>query len=165
MKELAHIVLKPEDGFLTDLYHQYVVDYPKFFKMDILCRLGFVATEMLLQKEGVTRFVPRDDRAIVMAGRFGSIVNDRAYEQTIQPENYYPSPSLFVYTLPNIVTAEIAIRNKYLGETMYYALPDESTLLPLIESTLTGKTTSVLGGWIDVQDNEHYIANISIWTN
>ena len=165
MREVAHIVLTPANGNLTDLYRQYIGDYPKFFKMDILCRLGLVATEMLLQQEGTERFVEREDRAVVMAGRHGSIANDKAYEATIQPGNYYPSPSLFVYTLPNIVTAEVAIRNKYLGETMYYALQDEQDLLPLIEATLTGKTTSVIGGWIDAEDNEHYIANIYLWTN
>ena len=164
MKQIAHIELTPETGKLTDLYRQYVGDYPKFFKMDTLCRLGLVASEMLLQQEAAQRFVPRDDRAVVLAGRYGSLDNDRAYEATIQPDNYFPSPSLFVYTLPNIVTAEIAIRNQYLGETMYYALKDETQLETLIAATLNEKTTSVIGGWIDVQDKEHYIAKLTIWT-
>lgn len=164
MKSIAHIELTPQSGNLTDLYRQFIGDYPKFFKMDLLSRLGLVASEMLLQQEGAPRFVPRDDRAIVLAGRYGSINNDRAYEATIQPENYFPSPSLFVYTLPNIVTGEIAIRNKYLGETMYYALADETSLETLIAATLNNRTTSVLGGWIEAQDKEHYKAKLDIWT-
>ena len=163
MTSIAHIVLTPETGNLTDLYRRFVGDYPKFFKMDLLSRVGFIASELLLQQEDASRFVPRDDRAVVLAGRYGSIYNDRAYEATIQPDNYFPSPSLFVYTLPNIVTGEIAIRNKYLGETMYYALADKEQLEPLILSTLNAQLSTVLGGWLDAKDNEHYIADLHIW--
>ena len=46
------------EKMLVELYRQYVKDYPKFFKMDTLSRLGFVATEILLQTEGTERFVP-----------------------------------------------------------------------------------------------------------
>ena len=165
MKSVAHIVLTPETGNLTDLYRHHIGDYPKFFKMDLLCRVGLVASEMLLQQENAERFIPRDDRAVVLAGRYGCINNDREYEATIQPNNYFPSPSLFVYTLPNVVTAEIAIRNHYLGETMYYGLSDESQLEPLIAMTLDNRTISVLGGWIEAIDNEHFIADIHIWTH
>ncbi len=163
MQSVADIVLTPEKP-LAELYRQHIGDYPKFFKMDLLCRVGFVASELLLQKESAERFVPRDDRAVILAGRYGCIYGDKAYEDTIRPENYYPSPSLFTYTLPNIVTGEIAIRNKYLGETMYYALEHEEQLLPLVEATLSDKITSVLGGWIDAVDNEHFIAKLHIWT-
>ena len=31
---------------LTQLYRQEVGDYPKFFKMDVLSRLGFLLTEL-----------------------------------------------------------------------------------------------------------------------
>ena len=45
------------------------------------------------------------------------------FQETIQhADSYYPSPALFVYTLPNIVTGEIAIRNKYYGETSFVGL-------------------------------------------
>ena len=162
MQSIAHVILTNGEP-LADLYRKHVGDYPKFYKMDLLSRVGFIASELLLQQEGGERFVVREDRAIVLAGRSGCIVNDRAYEATIQPENFFPSPSLFVYTLPNVVTGEIAIRNKYAGETMYYALQDEKELLPLIECTLSDKTTSVLGGWIEAEDEERYYANLHIW--
>ena len=163
MRTVANVILTPEVP-LVELYRKHIGDYPKFFKMDLLSRIGFVASELLLQQEGAERFVPRDDRAVVIAGTAGCLLNDQAYMATIQPDNYFPSPSLFVYTLPNIVTAEIAIRNKYLGETMYYALLSEDDLLPLVATTLNDKTTSVLGGWIDIVDNDRYYANFKIWT-
>ena len=77
-----------------------------------------MASELLLQAEGAERFVPREDRAVVFFNRSASLQADTAYQATIQdPDNFYPSPAAFVYTLPNIVTGEIAIRNKYFGET------------------------------------------------
>ena len=96
---------------------------PKFYKMDPLCRLGFVASELLLQAEGDRRDTPRDDRAIILFNRSSSIQADEAYQASIQDaEDYFPSPAAFVYTLPNIVTGEIAIRNHYQGETSFYIL-------------------------------------------
>ena len=90
--------------------------------MDPLCRLGFVTSELLLDGEA-ERFTPREDRAVVLFTRSGSFASDSRYQQTIaDPADYYPSPAVFVYTLANIVTGEIAIRNRYLGETSCYLL-------------------------------------------
>ena len=38
-------------ALLTELYRTYVNDYPKFFKMDELSKLGFIASELLLRNE------------------------------------------------------------------------------------------------------------------
>ena len=112
-------------ALLTELHRTCVGDYPKFFKMDTLCKLGFVASELLLQAEGAPRFEPREDRAVVFFNRSASLQADTAYQATIQdPENFFPSPAAFVYTLPNIVTGEIAIRNKYYGETSFLVLEE-----------------------------------------
>src|SRR3712207_9469607 len=70
-------------AMLTELYRDHVNDYPKFFKMDLLSRLGFIATELLLQAEGATRYTERDDRAIVLFNHTASAQADRTYEQTI----------------------------------------------------------------------------------
>ena len=35
---------------LVELYRRFADDYPKFFKMDTLCRLGFIAAEILLKE-------------------------------------------------------------------------------------------------------------------
>ena len=101
----------PGGADLTALYRARVGDYPKFFKMDTACKLGFLLAEQLADEP---RFTPREDRAVLMFSTCGSLCNDRHYEETVRE---FPSPSLFVYTLPNIITGEIAIRNKYEGET------------------------------------------------
>ena len=51
MKKLLTIHLSPADGSLTDIYKSQIGGYPKFYKMDPLARLGFVASELLLDKE------------------------------------------------------------------------------------------------------------------
>ena len=111
-------------ALLVDIYRRCVGDYPKFFKMDPLSRLGFVASELLLGEEK-PRKQDCEDRAVVLFNRSASLADDLLYQETIQdPGNYYPSPAVFVYTLPNIVTGEIAIRNKYYGETAFYVFED-----------------------------------------
>ncbi len=52
------------------LYRRLGCDYPKFFKMDRFCRLGFLASEMLLADDP-ERFVPREDRAVAVFTRSG----------------------------------------------------------------------------------------------
>ena len=151
-------------ALLTELYRAHVGDYPKFFKMDTLSKLGFVASEMLLQDEGQERFVPREDRAVVLFNRTASLQADTNYQSTIQdPENYFPSPAAFVYTLPNIVTGEIAIRNKYYGETSFIVLEvcDAHIMArQLMNAFRDPMTQSILGGWLDCNDENHFEARL-----
>ena len=72
-----------EPGLLTATYKQKIKDYPKYYKMDGLCRLGFVASELLLQAEGRERFVECDDRAIVLFNRSSSISSDKKYLESM----------------------------------------------------------------------------------
>jgi len=150
-------------ALLSELYRTHVGDWPKFFKMDTLSRLGFVASEILLGSLSEERFVPRQDRAIVLANRSSCLQNDREYQRTIMPDNYYPSPALFVYTLPNIVTGEIAIRNKYYGETSFYVLDNPAQLEQLIALAFQqAGTKSVLTGWIECPDENTFDAHLKI---
>jgi 3-oxoacyl-[acyl-carrier-protein] synthase-1 len=133
--------------------------------MDPLARLGFVASELLLGSLPEERFVPRADRAIILANRSSCLANDREYQRTIMPDNYYPSPSVFVYTLPNIVTGEIAIRNSYYGETSFYVMDNESQMDPLVPLSFAQKgTQSALTGWIECHDADHFEAHLKLIT-
>lgn len=164
----ASLRLTPADGNLTELYRKHIGDYPKFYKMDLLSKLGLVASELLLQQLGEDRPTDhRDDRAVVFFNHSASLHADRKYEETICDKgNFFPSPSLFVYTLPNIVTGEIAIRNHYFGETSFFILADKDTAMMhrLLRATLRDQqTTSILGGWLDAEDNDHYEAELALW--
>ena len=151
-------------ALLTEIYRDHIGGYPKFYKMDTLSKLGFVASELLLHEEGAERFVPREDRAVVFFNRNASLQADTAYQATIQdPGNFFPSPAAFVYTLPNIVTGEIAIRNKYFGETSFIVLPDydQKTINQQLRNAFQDPmTTSILGGWLDCTDENLFEAEL-----
>ena len=143
---------------LVELYRRFAGDYPKFFKMDTLCRLGFIAAELLL-KNGKAD-------AVILANRSASLKNDNDYIATISGSGYYPSPALFVYTLPNIVTGEIAIRHHITGETSFYILRDPSELEPLVLSAVSNRQSAVLAGWVECTGADEFYAKMQIiWNN
>lgn len=150
-------------SLLTTLYKQMIGNYPKFYKMDGLSRLGFVASEILLNAEkGETD----KERAIIFFNHSSSIASDRNYKESINDKNnYFPSPSIFVYTLPNIVTGEIAIRNHFHGETSFFILPDKDERMMeeiLQASCRDAQSKSFLTGWIDYEDERHFEADLKI---
>lgn len=150
-------------SLLTSLYKQMIGNYPKFYKMDGLSRLGFVASEILLNAEkGETD----KERAIIFFNHSSSIASDRNYKESIKDkDNYFPSPSIFVYTLPNIVTGEIAIRNHFHGETSFFILPDKDERMMeeiLQASCRDAQSKSFLTGWIDYEDERHFEADLKI---
>ena len=151
-------------ALLTELYRNNIGDYPKFFKMDTLSKLGFIASELLLNIEGNRSFEPREDRAVILFNRNASLQADTHYQSTIQDkENFFPSPAAFVYTLPNIVTGEIAIRNKYYGETSFIVIDDydEQIIMNNLNNAFQDPvTTSIIGGWVDCSDEDHFEAKI-----
>lgn len=162
-KELGEQEGQEHHSLLTSLYKQMIGNYPKFYKMDGLSRLGFVASEILLNAEkGETD----KERAIIFFNHSSSIASDRNYKESINDkDNYFPSPSIFVYTLPNIVTGEIAIRNHFHGETSFFILPDKDERLMeeiLQASCRDDQSKSFLTGWIDYEDERHFEADLKI---
>lgn len=162
-KELGEQEGKEHHSLLTSLYKQMIGNYPKFYKMDGLCRLGFVASEILLNAEkGETD----KERAIIFFNHSSSIASDRNYKESINDkDNYFPSPSIFVYTLPNIVTGEIAIRNHFHGETSFFILPnkDERMMEEILQASCRDdQSKSFLTGWIDYEDERHFEADLKI---
>ena len=162
-------------SLLTTLYKQMIGNYPKFYKMDGLSRLGFVASEILLNAEKGDTDVERreeegerllEERAIIFFNHSSSIASDRNYKESINDkDNYFPSPSIFVYTLPNIVTGEIAIRNHFHGETSFFILPDKDERMMeeiLQASCRDDQSKSFLTGWIDYEDERHFEADLKI---
>ena len=148
----------PSGANLTELYRQWAGDYPKFFKMDTLSKLGFLLAEMLAHDEP-DRFTFREDRAVLVFSREGCVANDRHYAESMKD---FPSPALFVYTLPNIVSGEISIRNKWGGESSAYVLEsyDEARICELVRQAFQDKCTkSALVAWIDCPSDESWLTN------
>ncbi len=150
---------------LTAAYRSLGTDYPKFFKMDTLSRLGFVASELLLNAvEPGDRPASRGDRAVIFWNRTASLCNDLHYERTVSdPQNWFPSPALFVYTLPNIVCGEIAIRNRWYGETLFLIADacDESSILESVRREFDDRgMNSALCGWLECPDDDVFEAHL-----
>lgn len=122
----AHPLPTGEDGIpsLTALYRALQPGYPKFFKMDPMSRLAFLGAELLLgtpvKPDGDSTLPLDGDTALIVATRHGCIATDLAHIATIGNEEYFPSPSVFVYTLPNIAAGEVAIRHRLACETACY---------------------------------------------
>lgn len=174
MNTLAHICITPSETSLngkvisnskiSGIYREFIGDYPKFFKMDSLCKLGFVAAELVLR--GLT-IEQKENASIILFNRNGSLITDRIYQKTIADDNYFPSPALFVYTLANIVTGEIAIRHKIYGESSFYVLPhqDEEMMEDVVYNAYqTFNPSFILTGWVDYDDDENYLADIRLVT-
>lgn len=97
-------------------YQQSGIQYPKFHKMDMLCKLGIMASEFVLMDE-TKPFNDPYKVAMVFQNSSGSLQNDIQYQETLKA---HASPALFVYTLPNIVMGEIAIRHGIKGENTFF---------------------------------------------
>ena len=140
--------------FVKSVYKKYGIKYGKFYKMDLLSKLGFLASELLLS-ENPKNLLP-EETAIVLANSSSSLNTDVKYQKTISD---VPSPSVFVYTLPNIVIGEICIRNGFRGETIFFVQDDFDIdftcnyVKNIFESTNTKQT---LLAWIELSDNDDY---------
>jgi len=143
--------------WLDDIYRSLDIQYPKFFKMDNLCKAGFLAAELVCNDVLLDRNIYHKDVAIACFNRSSSLDDDTLYQQTINDkDNYYPSPLVFVYTLANIVTGEIAIRNKIMGESSFYILEKfdlaqvGNTIVDILEDE---EVNGLLCGWVEYYDN------------
>ncbi|QRR00934.1 hypothetical protein [Dyadobacter sandarakinus] len=154
-KVLVHRDAGSEDPWLKQIYKEQEFVYPKFHKMDMLTQAGVLACELIRRaRPGIMNY-PDDGIALLFANCSSSADTDlrfiRSYDQ-----GGAPSPSLFVYTLPNIVLGEIAILNKWYGEQMFAVLPKfagsfYTDYAPVVMST---GAAALLCGWIEVVGNK-----------
>lgn len=131
--------------FLSGLYQASGMNYPKFFKMDLLSKGGILAAEKIFKAH------PADEQtALVFANAGSSLDTDRQFQQTIRKEAFFPSPSVFVYTLPNIGMGEICIRHRIYGEQAFFISPalNAERLCRYTEILLESGSSQVLGGWM-----------------
>lgn len=86
-------------------------DATRFGRMDLMCRLGLIAAELL--DAGFETRAPgeRERIGVCVETRVGSLVTDLQFLQT-------PRPSLFTYTLPSTVMGEVCIRHRLQGPVL-----------------------------------------------
>ncbi|MEO8086929.1 MAG: 3-oxoacyl-ACP synthase [Bacteroidota bacterium] len=144
-----------ELAFIKELYKELKCEYPKFYKMDNLCKLAFVASELLLKDR--TLHYEKDEIALVLSNAGSSLDTDKTYYHSVADKsNYFPSPAVFVYTLPNIMIGEICIRHQFLGENAFFITEKfDGDLLTEYSANLlsSGKAKCVITGWIEINGN------------
>lgn len=100
--------------YLDSLYREDKIDYPKFHKMDLIGKAGIIAARHLSS-------LPDDENtALVLMNASSSLSADTEYLATVAEDDFFPSPKIFVYTLPSVVIGEISIRHKLYGEGIFF---------------------------------------------
>ena len=143
-------------SFIKGVYKNFDLDYPKFYKMDTLCKLAITSSSILL--DGIKEEID-PNMAILLSNRSSCIDVDIKHQDSIsQGEESYASPANFVYTLPNIALGEISIKYKLRSENSFFIFEsfNPEFMIEYANSlTLLGKSSSVLCGWIEVVENEY----------
>lgn len=144
--------------FIKDAYKATETKYPKFFKMDSLSKLAFLASDILLKNEHLNTEID-NNIALVFSNRSSSLDTDRKHQESIQDTaNYYPSPAVFVYTLPNICLGEISIKHTLYSENSFFIFDSfNAEHLKTYANSLiaTNKADQVLCGWVDYEEESY----------
>lgn len=145
--------------FAKSIYKNYTIDYSKFYKMSHLSKLGFLAAELLLQGQDYSDLAP-EDISLIIANSSSSLHTDIEYQSSIES---IPSPSVFVYTLPNIVIGEICIRHNFKGEGCFFIQNkfDYDFINTYVSELFkTKKTRMCIYGWLEIDTEENFEAEL-----
>ncbi|MEJ6584165.1 MAG: 3-oxoacyl-ACP synthase [Crocinitomicaceae bacterium] len=158
------IPVAEENNWTKALYTSLELSYPKFYKMDSLAKMAFISLQMM-EKEVALSEMETSDVALIFANSSSSQATDLKFIDSYT-EKGSPSPSLFVYTLPNILTGEISIFKKWYGENIFFI--DENFnaefFIDQINFYLSKGSKACLCGWVSaLSDTEEcflfYITN------
>lgn len=143
------------NALLLSIYHHLQLNYPKFYKMDNLSKLGWLAAEVLLKDSFKKDDYQPEDVSVILANANSSLDDDIKYLESIKD---VASPSLFVYTLPNIVIGEICIRNHFKGEQAFYIQDDFDAdfIAQQVNYQLDNNIAQAcICGWVDVLGQDY----------
>ena len=144
-----------DENWLKQLYSALGQDYPKFHKMDNLSKMAFLGSELL------NEFIPHEiqqenEIQLLFANSTSSQQTDLKFIDSYTNQGN-PSPSLFVYTLPNIVTGELSIKNKWYGENIFFIKEDfdASFFIEQISFAFKRGNKLCVCGWVDSKMNKN----------
>jgi 3-oxoacyl-(acyl-carrier-protein) synthase len=145
--------------FIRAAYRHFETDYPKFFKMDALSKLGFLSVDILLKDENLVEKYSPEKIGLILTNGSSSLEVDEKHQETINDrENYFPSPSNFVYTLPNIMAGESAIRHTFRGENTVLISEgfDADLIFDIARLALeNGSLDCCICGWVEQYGNNY----------
>jgi len=153
-REVYRMEVNPDfSDFMRQSAKHFEMKYPKFAKMDNLGKLGFLSAEILFRDNEFLSRYKGNRIGIIFQNGSSSLSTDFKHQATIEDkENYFPSPAVFVYTLPNIVIGEICIRHHINGENNLFVFetfqPDflYNYIRELFENN---RIDGCLAGWLD----------------
>ncbi len=143
------------ETFLNETYSHFKIAYSKFHKMDQLCKLGFLAAEILLKGRNHEKKYHEEDTGVILSNAHASLDVDLKYAKTISSG---ASPALFVYTLPNIVIGEISIRHRFKGENAFFVFKnfDANFMAEYVNGLFGNKLIKTcICGWVDFYKEEY----------
>ena len=137
--------------FSEAVYRQFQVNYPKFHKMDNLGKLGFLASDILLNDNNIDQFATSEKTGVILSNSSSSLDTDLRYAAMVK--SGVASPAVFVYSLPNIVIGEICIRNGIKGENTFfisdrYDIPAQVNYINYLFET--GVIEACICGWLEL---------------
>lgn len=136
-----------DENVLEAAYSEWGLEHPKFHKMDGMAKAATIVVECLLRKHKTLD----PDVALVFSTTTSSLDSDMQHEAALRKK--LASPAVFVYTLPNIMLGELAIKHKWQGEQICLITPkpDARVLHQQADVLLaTGKSRQVIIGHVDV---------------
>lgn len=141
--------------FIRKAYKNLGENNMKFYKMDDLCKLGYMAAGYLLKE---TDYQP-EEIGIILANASSSLDTDCKHQTLISKEgDKAASPAVFVYTLPNVVLGEICIRHKIKGENTFFVSPHykSDSLEDYARIVMAkGKLRTCIIGWCELMDGQY----------
>lgn len=141
--------------FLVSVYQYFAINYPRFYKMDNLAKLGWLAAEVLLNGSFDKEAYQPEEIGLLMANKNSSLDTDIKYYETVKT---MASPALFVYTLPNIVLGEICIRHHFKGENDFFIFEhfDAGFIQQYVAHLFTtGSVEACICGWVEIVANDY----------
>jgi len=142
-------------AFIRNVYKHFEMQYPKFYKMDDLSKLAFVGAELLNVKEST--LYKSEDKGIVLMNRSSSLYTDALHQASIADKSdYFPSPAVFVYTLPNIAIGELCIRHQIRGENYFFVQSKFNAAMLTNYVALLFRQRHVqqcICGWVELNSN------------
>ncbi len=145
--------------FIKSVYRNYKIGYAKFFKMDNLSKLGFITSELILKQGDFLSSYKNEEIGILISNSSSSLDTDIKYYNAVKDKsNYFPSPSVFVYTLPNIMIGEMCIRNKIRGESFFLISEkfDPDFIFNYINILFnTTEIQTCISGWVNYEEGNY----------
>ena len=152
-----------QDDFLFKAYKEFSIGYPKFHKMDSICKLGVLTASLLFKMNNVTHDSLKT--GIIISSSFGCYQTDTKYINAISRDPESSNPALFIYTLPSIVMGEICIKEKIQGENVYLITDTfNSELVYKIATDMVIKKgmNHCLVGWVNQESSESYKSHLTL---